>query len=467
MSERKYFGTDGIRGHVGTYPISADFILRLGRAAGAVLARRRAADGRPVGTGPDRRSPNRRVTVVIGKDTRVSGYMFEAALEAGLVASGADVRLLGPMPTPAVAFLTRSLRADAGIVISASHNPHQDNGIKFFSGQGEKLDDALEAEIEAELDADFVTVASDALGKASRIDDAVTRYAEFCKSTVADEFSLRGMNIVLDCANGATYQVAPKVFRELGAEVSTVGAQPDGLNINRDVGSTSPELLARTVVERGADIGIAFDGDGDRVRIVDQDGTVTDGDDMLYVIARHWKKRGTLPGPVVGTLMSNYGLQRALKAMDIPFVRANVGDRYVLQQLKEHGGLLGGETSGHILCLDRFTTGDGIVAALALLEALAEDGETFGEARAGLVKLPQTMLNVRVEGAKAALGSESVKQVLAEVERVLEGRGRVVLRASGTEPLVRVTIEAADADEVDRLAGQLADAVKSAAQAAA
>ncbi|MET0505063.1 MAG: phosphoglucosamine mutase [Luteibacter sp.] len=467
MSERKYFGTDGIRGHVGTYPISADFILRLGRAAGAVLARRRAADRRGPGTGPERRDPNRKVLVVIGKDTRVSGYMFESALEAGLVASGADVRLLGPMPTPGVAYLTRSLRADAGIVISASHNPHQDNGIKFFSGQGEKLDDALEAEIEAELEADFATVASEALGKARRVDDAVTKYAEFCKSTVADEFSLRGMRLVLDCAHGATYQVAPKVFGELGADVSTIGAEPDGLNINREVGSTAPDALARAVVERGADLGIAFDGDGDRVRIVDADGAVTDGDDMLYVIARHWKRKAALPGPVVGTLMSNYGLQRALKAMQIPFLRANVGDRYVLQQLKEHGGVLGGETSGHVLCLDRFTTGDGIVAALALLECLAEAGETFAEARAGLVKLPQTMLNVRVEGAKAALGSDTVKQALAEVEAALEGRGRVVLRASGTEPLVRVTIEAADAAEVDRLAAQLAEAVKSAAQATA
>ncbi|HEY4294011.1 phosphoglucosamine mutase [Luteibacter sp.] len=467
MSERKYFGTDGIRGHVGTYPISADFILRLGRAAGAVLARRRAADLRGPGGGPDRRDHSRKVMVVIGKDTRVSGYMFEAALEAGLVASGANVRLLGPMPTPGVAYLTRSLRADAGIVISASHNPHQDNGIKFFSSQGEKLDDELEAEIEAELEADFATVASESLGKASRVDDAVTRYAEFCKSTVSDDFSISGMRLVLDCAHGATYQVAPKVFRDLGAEVSTIGTEPDGLNINRGVGSTDPEGLARAVVERGADLGIAFDGDGDRVRLVDRDGTVTDGDDMLYVIARHWKKRASLPGPVVGTLMSNYGLQRALKQLDIPFVRANVGDRYVLQQLKEYGGVLGGETSGHVLCLDRFTTGDGIVAALALLEVLADSGETFGQARADLVKLPQTMVNVRVQGAKAALGTDTVRQALADVEATLEGRGRVVLRASGTEPLVRVTIEAADAVEVERLAGQLADAVKSAAQAAA
>ncbi|MBB3228365.1 phosphoglucosamine mutase [Luteibacter sp. Sphag1AF] len=452
MSQRKYFGTDGIRGQVGQSPISADFILRLGRALGAVLARQRG----------------RRVTVVIGKDTRVSGYMFESALEAGLVAAGADVRLLGPMPTPAVAFLTRSLRADAGIVISASHNPHYDNGIKFFSAQGEKLSDELEAAIEAEVDAPFETVSSETLGKATRVNDAVARYAEFCKATVPQEFSLRGMKLVLDCAHGATYQVAPKVFSELGAEVHSIGAEPDGLNINLGVGSTHPEALAKAVVERGADLGIAFDGDGDRVRLVDRDGTVTDGDDMIYVLARNWSARGLLRGPVVGTLMSNYGIQRALREMGIALIRANVGDRFVLQQLKEHGGILGGETSGHILCLDRFTTGDGIVAALAVLEALVHSGETFGQARAGLTKLPQTMLNVRIEGAaRQVLETGTVRNALAEVETQLEGRGRVVLRASGTEPLVRVTIEAADADEVNELATRLAEAVKSAARAIA
>ncbi len=448
MSERKYFGTDGIRGQVGVWPITPDFMLRLGQAVGAVLVRRRP-----------------KAVVVIGKDTRVSGYMFESALEAGLVASGVDVRLLGPMPTPAVAFLTRSLRADAGIVISASHNPHEDNGIKFFSAQGEKFSDEVEEAIERELDGNLATLPSDRLGKASRVADAVARYAEFCKATVPEDFSLRGMRLVLDCAHGATYQVAPKVFSELGAEVSGIGIEPDGLNINRGVGSTHPEALARAVVEREADLGIAFDGDGDRVRLVDRDGTVTDGDDMLYVIARSWLRRGWMRGPVVGTLMSNYGLERALRAIDVPLVRANVGDRYVLQQLKEQGGVLGGETSGHILCLDRFTTGDGIIAALALLEALAESGETYAQARAGLTKLPQTMLNVRADGARQALDTESVQACLAEVRQVLEGRGRVVLRASGTEPLVRVTIEAADAAEVDRLANQLAEAVKSAAQA--
>ncbi len=446
MGERKYFGTDGIRGAVGVWPINAEFMLRLGRALGAVLKQQGGA----------------RRGVLIGKDTRVSGYMFEAALEAGLVSAGVDVRMLGPMPTPAVAFLTRSLRAEAGIVISASHNPHYDNGIKFFSAQGEKLSDAMEAAIEAEIDAPFVTVPSEQLGKARRIDDAVTRYTEFCKSTVAEDFSLNGLKIVLDCANGATYQVAPKVFSELGAEVSAIGDRPDGFNINRDVGSTHPQALQRAVLEQGADLGVAFDGDGDRVQFVDRHGVLADGDDLLYVIARAWQARGVLYGPVVGTLMSNYGLQLALDTMGIELVRANVGDRYVLQQLKERNGVLGGETSGHILCLDRATTGDGIVSALAVLEALA--GEDFATARQGLAKLPQVMINVRAEGAREALGGDAVRNALAVTEQTLRGRGRVVLRASGTEPLVRVTVEGADADEVQRLAQSLADIVKSSAE---
>lgn len=446
MTQRKYFGTDGIRGLVGQWPISADFMLRLGRAVGVVLARH----GRP------------RPKVVIGKDTRVSGYMFESALEAGLVAAGADVALLGPMPTPGVAFLTRSLRADAGIVISASHNPHHDNGIKFFSANGEKLSDEVELAIEEELELDFATVPSEQLGKAIRIADAVTRYAEFCKSTVSEDFNLRGIKIVLDCANGATYQVAPKVFSELGAVVSTLGDKPDGFNINRDVGSTHPQALQRAVVEQGADIGIAFDGDGDRLQLVDRHGKTADGDDILYVLANAWHAQGLLLGPVVGTLMSNYGLQLALAKLDVKLIRANVGDRYVLQQLKEHGGNLGGETSGHILCLDRATTGDGIVSALAVLEALA--GADLAEARQGLHKMPQIMINVRADGAREALGSEAVRAALAEAEQTLAGRGRVVLRASGTEPLVRVTIEAADEGEVRQLAEQLAGVVKSAAE---
>jgi phosphoglucosamine mutase len=390
--------------------------------------------------------------------------MFESALEAGLVAAGTDVRLLGPMPTPAVAFLIRSLRADAGIVISASHNPHHDNGIKFFSASGEKLSDEVEEAIEREVDGDFATVDSDRLGKVLRIGDAATRYAEFCKSTVAEDFSLAGMKLVLDCANGATYQVAPKVFAELGAEVTAIGDEPDGFNINRDVGSTHPQALQRAVLEQSADLGIAFDGDGDRVQLVDRHGVLADGDDILYVLARHWHARGWLKGPVVGTLMSNYGLQLALEGFGASLLRANVGDRYVLQKLKEHGGVLGGETSGHILCLDRASTGDGIVAALAVLETLASAGEDLAEVRKGLRKMPQVMLNVRADGAREALSSDAVREAQAEVERILHGRGRVVLRASGTEPLVRVTVEAADEAEVRQMAQRLADVVKSAAE---
>jgi len=448
MNQRKYFGTDGIRGPVGQWPISADFMLRLGRAVGAVLVR----EGRD------------RPRVLIGKDTRVSGYMFESALEAGLVAAGADVGLLGPMPTPAVAFLTRSLRASAGIVISASHNAHHDNGIKFFSAHGEKLSDAVELAIEQEVDADFVTVDSERLGKARRIDDAVARYAEFCKATVPEDFSLRGFKLVIDCAHGATYQVAPKVFSELGAEVIVIGDKPDGFNINRQFGSTHPQALQQAVLAHSADMGMAFDGDGDRLVLADRHGALADGDDILYVLANSLHMRGLLKGPVVGTLMSNFGLQQALARIDVPLLRANVGDRYVMQLLREHGGMLGGETSGHILCLDRATTGDGIVAALAVLEAMSLSGQDLATARTGLQKLPQVMLNVRTLGAREALAGTAVQQALAEVEGTLSGRGRVVLRASGTEPLVRVTVEAADALEVRALAEQLADIVKSAAQ---
>ncbi|HET6433544.1 phosphoglucosamine mutase [Dyella sp.] len=450
MTQRKYFGTDGIRGRVGQWPISADFMLRLGRAAGAVLAGQ---------------STQRRPAVVIGKDTRISGYMFESALEAGLVAAGVDVRLLGPIPTPAVAFLTRSLRAQAGIVISASHNPYDDNGIKFFSATGEKLSDEIESAIEAELERDFATVPSERLGKASRVDNAVARYAESCKATLAEDFSLRGMKIVLDCAHGATYQVAPQVFAELGADVSAIGDEPDGFNINREVGSTHPQALCKAVVEQGADIGIAFDGDGDRVLLVDRYGVLADGDDILYVLAQSWRSRGLLKGPVVGTLMSNYGLEQALESIQVPLIRANVGDRFVLQQLRAHDGVLGGETSGHILCLDRGTTGDGIVAALAVLEALAHAGQDLSEARRELAKLPQVMLNVCVSGnAREVLEHGSVTAALSEGQRQLEGRGRVFLRASGTEPVVRVTVESADAAEVQALAQALADVVKSAAE---
>jgi phosphoglucosamine mutase len=356
------------------------------------------------------------------------------------------------------------MRASAGIVISASHNPHHDNGIKFFSAQGEKLTDAVELAIEREVDADFVTVDSERLGKARRIDDAVARYAEFCKATVPEDFSLRGFKLVIDCAHGATYQVAPKVFAEMGADVVVIGDKPDGFNINRQFGSTHPQALQQAVLAHGADMGMAFDGDGDRLVLVDRHGVLADGDDILYVLACSLHARGLLKGPVVGTLMSNFGLQQALADFDVPLIRANVGDRYVMQLLREHDGMLGGETSGHILCLDRATTGDGIVAALAVLEALALSGQDLAMARSGLHKLPQVMLNVRALGAREALAGTAVQQALAEVENILSGRGRVVLRASGTEPLVRVTVEAADAVEVQQLAEQLADIVKSSAQ---
>jgi phosphoglucosamine mutase len=441
---RRYFGTDGVRGVVGQWPITAEFMLKLGRAAGVVLG-----DGR-------------RPLVLIGKDTRVSGYMFEAALEAGLVAAGADVGLLGPLPTPAVAQLTRELGASAGIVISASHNPYQDNGIKFFSAAGEKLDDAVECEIEREIDAAFTTVAPERLGKARRIDDAVERYARFCLGTLATPPDLSGMHVVLDCAHGATYMVAPKVFASLGARVTRTGCEPDGFNINREIGSTHPAALRGAVIEQHADLGIAFDGDGDRVQMIDRNGELVDGDDLLYVLAHDWLAAGKLRGPVVGTLMSNFGLERALTGAGVRFLRANVGDRYVLQQLKEHDGVLGGETSGHILCLDRASTGDGIVSALAVLDALARAGRDLAEARSGFAKLPQITRNVKVAGAKGAIATPHVQQALAEVQQVLRGRGRVVLRPSGTEPLVRVTIEGEDADEVQALAARLADAVVSA-----
>jgi phosphoglucosamine mutase len=443
---RKYFGTDGIRGRVGEWPITAEFMLKLGRAAGIVLA-----------------SPNRKAIVVIGKDTRVSGYMFESALEAGLVAAGADVRLLGPMPTPAVAYLTRSLRASAGIVISASHNPHQDNGIKFFSAFGEKLDDAVEHAIEAELEAPFTTADSEAIGKVIRVEDAAARYAEFCKTTVPATLSLRGLSVVLDCAHGATYQIAPKVFAELGATVEAIGNRPDGLNINRDVGSTKPQALAKAVIAARADLGIAFDGDGDRLQLIDRDGAIVDGDQILYLLAHDWHASGRLRGPLVGTLMSNFGLERAMRELGVPFIRANVGDRYVLQKLKENGGVLGGETSGHILTLDRASSGDAIVSALQVLDVLARNGQRLDQAIAGMHKTPQTTVNIRVAGGKALVEDADVQRVLERVRGELEGNGRVVLRASGTEPLVRVTVEADDDAVVARLSGELADAVKTAA----
>ena len=445
---RKYFGTDGIRGRVGTSPIAADFVLRLGNALGRVLCEK-AGDARPV--------------VVIGKDTRISGYMFEAALEAGLVAAGADVQLMGPMPTPAVAFLTRTLGADAGIVISASHNPHYDNGIKFFSAEGEKLDDATELAIEAAIDAPFFTAESEKLGKAVRTRDAVGRYMEFCKASVPRSFDLKGLKVVLDCAHGATYHIAPLLFRELGADVITIGAEPNGVNINDGVGSMHVESLAAKVRETGAHLGIAFDGDGDRVLMADANGVPVDGDELIYLLARDWQASGRLRGPVVGTLMTNYGLERALAKLEIPFVRTKVGDRYVHQALVEGNAVLGGEASGHLLCLDRTTTGDAIIAALQVLEALRRRRQTLRDALDGLTMLPQKTINVKLANGAKPTEAPSVQAALVQAQAAVSGRGRAFLRPSGTEPVVRVTVEADDDALVKSTLETLADAVRAAA----
>ena len=445
---RKYFGTDGIRGRVGTSPIAADFVLRLGNALGRVLCEK-AGDARPV--------------VVIGKDTRISGYMFEAALEAGLVAAGADVQLMGPMPTPAVAFLTRTLGADAGIVISASHNPHYDNGIKFFSAEGEKLDDATELAIEAAIDAPFFTAESEKLGKAIRTRDAVGRYMEFCKASVPRRFDLKGLKVVLDCAHGATYHIAPLLFRELGADVITIGAEPNGVNINDGVGSMHVESLAAKVRETGAHLGIAFDGDGDRVLMADANGVPVDGDELIYLLARDWQASGRLRGPVVGTLMTNYGLERALAKLEIPFVRTKVGDRYVHQALVEGNAVLGGEASGHLLCLDRTTTGDAIIAALQVLEALRRRRQTLRDALDGLTMLPQKTINVKLANGAKPTEAPSVQAALVQAQAAVSGRGRAFLRPSGTEPVVRVTVEADDDALVKSTLETLADAVRAAA----
>ncbi|MEZ0471894.1 phosphoglucosamine mutase [Luteimonas salinilitoris] len=446
---RKYFGTDGIRGRVGVAPISADFVLRLGNAYGHVLRGDDAAWRKPF--------------VVIGKDTRISNYMFEAALEAGLVAAGVDVELMGPMPTPAVAHLTRSLRADGGIVISASHNPHHDNGIKFFSAEGEKLDDVTELAIEAALEVPFRTAPSDKLGKAVRTRDAVGRYLEACKGSLPRKFDLDGMRIAMDCANGATYQIGPLVLRELGARVDAIGIEPNGVNINDGVGSTHPQALAEQVRATGAELGIAFDGDGDRVLFVAGDGRIADGDDLLYILASDWQVSGRLRGPVVGTLMTNYGFEQAMAARGIGFVRAKVGDRYVHQALLQHGGTLGGETSGHLLCLDRASTGDGIVSALQVLEVLKRRGISLQQALEGLRKLPQQTVNVRYGNGARPAEAPAVQAALARAQAAVEGRGRAFLRPSGTEPVVRVTVEADDAALMQQTLDGLADAVRAAA----
>ena len=441
---RKYFGTDGVRGRVGEHPITADWILRLGRAAGIVLA------------GNDKRG------VVIGKDTRVSGYMFESALEAGLAAAGANVLLLGPMPTPAVAYLTRTLYSCAGIVISASHNPFEDNGIKFFSADGEKLPDAIEEAIEDELEKPFITVDSAHMGKAQRVDDAAGRYIEFCKGTMPFGTLFGGMRIALDCAHGATYKVAPAILRELGAKVNVIGDEPDGMNINDACGSTQPQAMQRHVIDSGADLGIALDGDGDRLVMADHEGNLIDGDELLYIIASARHAEGSMTGGVVGTVMTNFGLERALADMGIPFTRTDVGDRHIHRELISRGWTLGGETSGHLLALDRASTGDGIVSALLVLELMVRSGKSLAELRVGMEKFPQTMINVPVSaGAQQKLGSsESIRLALGEVESELHGMGRVILRPSGTEPLIRVTLEGADRAQIEKLAGQLADTVR-------
>ena len=450
--KRRWFGTDGIRGRVGEGPISADFMLRLGNAYGHALTAQ-------VKSGGEWRKP----LVIIGKDTRISNYMFEAALEAGLVAAGVDVQLMGPMPTPAVAHLTHSMRADGGIVISASHNPHHDNGIKFFSAEGEKLDDATELAIEAALDQPFSTVASDRLGKAVRTRDAVGRYVEACKNSVPRSFDLEGMRNVVDCAHGATYQIGPMVLRELGARVDAIGVDPNGTNINDGVGSTHPEGLAERVRATGAELGIAFDGDGDRVMFVDGDGVVRDGDDLVYLLACDWQESGRLRGPVAGTLMTNFSLEQALARRGIGFMRTKVGDRYVHQALVEHGGILGGEASGHLLCLDRATTGDGIVSALQVLEVLHRRGMSLADALRDLRKVPQRTVNVRIANGAKPADAESVQAALAEAQRAVEGRGRAFLRPSGTEPVVRVTVEADDEALVSATLERLAAAVQAAA----
>lgn len=449
---RKYFGTDGIRGRVGEAPISADFMLRLGNAYGHALREMALIEG-------DIRKP----LVIIGKDTRISNYMFEAALEAGLVAAGVHVQLMGPMPTPAVAHLTRTMRAAGGIVISASHNPHHDNGIKFFSAQGEKLDDAMELAIEAALEHPFITVPSEQLGKAVRTRDAIGRYVEACKNSVPRDFNLSGMRIVVDCAHGATYQVGPLVLRELDASVDAIGVEPNGTNINDGVGSMHPERLAARVLETGADLGIAFDGDGDRLLFVDGEGRVCDGDDLLYVLALDWQSQGRLQGPVVGTLMTNYGLERALGQAGIEFVRTKVGDRYVHQALLERGGTLGGEASGHLLCLDRTTTGDGIISALQVLESLRRRGLSLAQALQGVQKLPQKTINVRFANGGKPAEAESVQAALRQAQSAVEGRGRAFLRPSGTEPVIRVTVEADDDALMQSTLEHLADAVRAVA----
>ena len=443
MANRKYFGTDGVRGKVGSYPITPDFALKLGWAAGKVLA----SQGSKM--------------VLIGKDTRISGYMLESALEAGLAAAGLSAAFTGPMPTPAIAYLTRTFRAEAGIVISASHNPYYDNGIKFFSAKGTKLPDEIEEAIEAMLEQPMDCVESAELGKASRINDAAGRYIEFCKGTFPAHLGLEGYKIVVDCANGATYHIAPNVLRELGAEVIEIGTDPNGLNINEKCGATDVTALQAKVVETKADVGLAYDGDGDRIMMVDHLGNKVDGDQILFIIAREALRSGQLKGGVVGTLMSNMSLEIALKMLGVPFLRANVGDRYVLEKMVENDWTLGGENSGHIIIADKNTTGDGIIASLAVLAAMAQHKLSLNELASAVKLFPQVLINVRFAGGDNPLESDAVKSVAAEVEKRLEGKGRILLRKSGTEPLIRVMVECQDAALAQQCAEEIAEAVKS------
>ena len=444
MSNRKYFGTDGIRGKVGDSPITPDFVLKLGWAAGKVLARHGSRK------------------IIIGKDTRISGYMLESSLEAGLAAAGLSASFTGPMPTPAVAYLTRTFRAEAGIVISASHNPYYDNGIKFFSIDGTKLPDEVEEAIEAEMEKPITCVESAELGRANRIVDAAGRYIEFCKGTFPSEQSLASLKVVIDCANGATYHIAPNVFRELGAEVITIGCDPNGININEECGATDVRMLQAKVLAEKADVGLAFDGDGDRIIMVDHQGNKVDGDQILYIIAREALRQGQLKGGVIGTLMSNMGLEIALKQLGIPFDRAKVGDRYVLEKLQEKGWRMGAENSGHIILLDKTTTGDGIVAGLQVLSAIVRNHMSLHDLCSGMKLLPQILVNVRFKGKHDPLQSDSVIAVYEQVEKELAGKGRVLLRKSGTEPLIRVMVEGENEADVTEMANRIADAVKAA-----
>ena len=445
--EKEYFGTDGIRGKVGEYPITADFLLKLGWAAGRVFA----SEGHGF--------------VLVGKDTRISGYMFESALEAGLSAAGVDTRLLGPMPTPGVAYLTRTLRAKAGIVISASHNPYYDNGVKFFSVQGTKLPDEIEEKIEHYINSPMTTVESYELGKAKRLADASGRYIEFCKASIPTRFDFSGMKVVVDCANGATYHIAPHVFSEVGAEVVVIGAEPNGLNINDECGATKPNKLVAAVLAHHADIGIALDGDGDRLIMVDHKGEIVDGDELVYIIAKSRLNDGQLSGPVVGTLMTNLGMEHGLNRLGVKLLRAKVGDRYVLEMMTEHNSLLGGEGSGHIICLDKTTTGDGIISALQIMAEMHDTGKSLSELKSGMQKYPQVLINIKTGRTVDLDNDTALQKAVAAAENKLGDKGRVLLRASGTEPLIRVMVEGESETLVNNLAQELAEDVKKAIDA--